>query len=598
MVQAIGGTGIAVGLAGCGGQQAASADDEEDDTATPQPENVEVDQSGEPKDEALTVAQWAVPRDSQYNVWNGKNDGEARRVLFDRFMQYNLSGQEYEGYAVSDWSFEGRTLKLTVRDGLTWHDGDAVTGTDVMIQLKLDMYTGASLKNYVDDVAEAVTAPDERTAQIEFAQDVNEDVVLAHIQPTRLRAKESVYGEFLEKIETAGSDEEEADAIAELQNFTDPEPVGNGPFRWEDADSRRTLVTKYEDHPDADNINFPKMEYLYLPENSQRWDALINGKTDGSATLFMPKNKLSQLPDHVRVGLIPRHWGMGLVFNLENEHFGKPEVRKAIAHVINRENVAKNSGAGTESKLPVEIPSGLTGAFNDEIENGWLSGVADTFDRYEPDTDKAASLLREAGYEKQNGAWVDENGEALNAPVKGPAGFTDWVAGAETLVSNLKDFGIKSQLLAKDTATYWGKDYADGDFALALQGWANYNQSYPYFHFDWIYASHDATDIWNVPSEFEVPPLDDPQGSPQTVVPADMVSDLSQATGNEADRLIQELAWVTNQTLPVLPIQEKLAQTFLTDDDWNVPPRDSPRLQYYWPTSWLPRQGRWSAKRE
>ncbi|WP_129114597.1 ABC transporter substrate-binding protein [Halegenticoccus tardaugens] len=596
-VSGVGATGIAAGLAGCGGQQAAEPADE-GNVGTPLPDEAEVQHDGEPQDDTLSLAQWAVPRDSQYNVWNAKNDGEARRMLFDRLMEYNLEEQEYKGYAVSDWAFEGRTLTLTVRDGLTWHDGDAVTGTDVAMQLKFDMYTGGSLGNYVDDVAADVTTPDDRTARIEFSQDINEEVVLAHLQPVRLRAKESIYGEFLDAIESAESEDEEGDAVADLQNYSEPEPIGNGPFAWESADSQRTLLTKFEDHPDVDNVNIPQVEYLYLPENSQRWDALINGKIDGEATLFMPENKVNQLPDSARIGLIPRHWGMGVVFNLEDEQFGDVRVRKAIAHVINRENVAMNSGAGTDSKLAVEIPSGLTGAFNDEIKDQWLDGVVDQFDRYEPDEEKATTLLRDAGYEKDGDSWVDGNGDPLRAPVKGPQGFTDWIAGAETLVSNLKEFGIQSELIAKDTSTYWGKDYDEGDFVLALQGWASYDQSYPYFHFDFIYRSYDAEDVWNVPSEVEVPPMDDPDGSTETVAPADLVSDLSRADGDEADELIRELAWITNQTLPVLPIQEKLAQTFVTDDDWNVPPADSAELQQYWPTEWLPRKGRWTAKRE
>lgn len=601
VLSAVGAAGIA-GLAGCGGRQSVNTGEQTPEpTATEQSTDGEVNQEGKPLDSALTVAQWAVPSESQYNVYNSKNDAEARRVMFDRLLYYNLSSQEYEGYAVSDWEFSGDAIDLTVRDGYTWHDGDEVTARDLEIQLKLDMYTGGSLADYVSDISEAVSTSGDKTVRMEFESEVNRDVVLAFIQPKRFRTKESVYGEYLDAIEAASSEDARSEAIADLQAFSDTEPIGNGPFQWEDADSQRTLVTKYEDHPDADSINFPEMEYRYLESNQKRWSALQNGQTDGSATLFMPENQLNQLPDSVRVGLIPRHWGMGLVFDLEHDDFGQRAVRQAVAHVINRKDVAANSAAGTESKLGVEVPSGLTGAFSGNVKDVWLDGVADDFDDYsfgESGTDAAATLLEDAGYEKQDGTWTNtETGEPLEAPIKGPAGFTDWVAGAETIVAQLKEFGIESELIAKESSTYWGQDYANGNFVIGLQGWANYDQSYPYFHFDWMYRSSDATEYWNVPETFEEVPSRDGNGA-STVTPSEQISALSRADEAEAAELIQELAWVTNQTLPTVPVMEKLAQTFLTSDEWNVPPRNSEKLQTYWPTEWLPRRGDWTAKRE
>jgi peptide/nickel transport system substrate-binding protein len=488
-------------------------------------------------DERLTFAQWAVPQDSQYNPWNGQNFAEGRRMLFDRFMKYNLATQEYSGYLIQDWEVTEETVTLTVREGQTWHDGTDVTATDVVNQIKLDIYNGGSLGNFVapEDmgaVSERVTAPDETTVEITLAEPANETVLLSYIQPKYLVAHEETYGEFVTALDEAGNEDERSQALADLTNDTTPEPVGCGPFQFEDADSQRTLLTKYEDHPDADNINYPEVEYLYKPQNQGRWNSLINHETDGSATLFMPKNRLDQLPDSMQVSLIPRHWGMGLVFNFEEEPVDDVRVRKAIAHVVNRENAALNSGAGTESKIPVTYPSGLTGEFNNQVEGGWLEGTTDAFDTYgvgESQTDEAATLLEDAGFEKVDGTW-ERDGEALELPIKGPSGFSDWVTGVETIVSDLQDFGIEAESVMLDNSTYWGSDYPDGNFVVGLQGWASYDQSYPYFHFDWIFNSWDAENAWSVPGEFEAPVLHDEERDGETVTPTDLVSELSTAT--------------------------------------------------------------------
>lgn len=485
-------------------------------------------------DDRLTVAQWAVPKDSQYNPWNGKNFAEPRRMLFDRFMRYNLANQKYTGYLITDWKLDGKTFTLTVREGQKWHDDTPVTATDVVNQIKLDVYNGGDLGQFVapedkGKVADRVTAPDKSTVELTLAEEVNEDILLAYLQPKYLVAHEETYGEFVTRLDEAGSSDERSSILGELTSKTVPEPVGCGPFKFEDADTQRTLLSKFEGHPDADNINFPESEFLYKPSNQSRWNSLINEETDGSATLFVPKNKLNQLPDSVQTSLIPRHWGLGLVFNQKRDPVSDPNVRKAIAHVVNREDVAANSGAGTNSKIAVTYPSGLTSEFSNQVKGTWLKGVENEFETYgrgASQTEKAASLLEKSGYKKEGGTWK-KNGKALRIPVKGPAGFSDWVAGAQTVVSQLQQFGIKAEAVMKDTSTYWGKDYPNADFVVGLQGWASYDQSYPYFHYKFLYDSTDSKEYWNVPSEVTAPVLHKDVRNGETVKPASLVSKLS-----------------------------------------------------------------------
>ncbi|MFB6126211.1 MAG: ABC transporter substrate-binding protein [Halolamina sp.] len=485
-------------------------------------------------DDRLTLAQWAVPADSQYNTWNGQNFGEAHRLLFDRFMKYNLATQEYSGYAIQEWSVDGETVTLTLREGMTWHNGDDVTATDVANQIKLDIYNGGSLGDFVapEDmgaVSDRVVAVDDATVELTLARSANETVLLSYLQPKFLVAHDGTYGEFVAALDEASTEDERSQALSDLTSYTKPEPVGSGPFQFEDADSQRTLLRKFESHPDADNVNFPEAEYLYKPQNQGRWNSLINEETDGSATLFMPKNRLDQLPDSVQVSLIPRHWGLGLVFNFEKEPVDDRRVRKAIAHVVNRENVAANSGAGTDSKVAVSYPSGLTGEFNDQVQGAWLDGVVDEFDTYgraSSQTEQAAELLRDAGYTKEDGTWT-KDGEPLTIPIKGPSGFSDWVAGANTVVAQLKDFGIDAESVMQDTSTYWGRDYSNGNFVVGLQGWASYDQSYPYFHFDWLFNSWDAANAWHIPEEFEAPMLYEEERDGEMVTPSRLVSELS-----------------------------------------------------------------------
>ncbi|WP_224338068.1 ABC transporter substrate-binding protein [Haloprofundus halobius] len=479
-------------------------------------------------DDTLTLAQWINPQDAQYNDWNPEGGAEVDRMVYDRFMSYNIVEAEYDGYAISDWEFDGDSISLTLRDGLVWHDGDEATGQDVANQIKLDMYTGGSLSDYVDDVAESVSV-DGNSVTLQFNETLNEQIILSLLQPKYLAAKDSIFGEYVELYDNAENEDEEAAAYEELSSMTLEEPVGTGPFSFEDADSRRALATKFEDHPDADQVEVENVEYLFMPENQNRWTSLQEGEMDGDATLFMPQNQVDQLPDHVQISLLPRHWGMGLIFQHDDDHMGKREVRQAIAHAVDRDAVAQYSSANTDSKLGVSYPCGLTGDFSGKVEDEWLDGVTDQFNQYAYDTDRAAELLEEAGYSEDGDGWVDENGNSLEVPIKVPSGFSDWVSAAETIVSNLNDFGVASEMITRENGAYFGTDLPDGDFVVACEGWASYDHVYPYFHFDHIYTggSTSLQSVANFPEEYEVSPLHDDIREGGTVDPTELIDSLA-----------------------------------------------------------------------
>ncbi|QCS45098.1 ABC transporter substrate-binding protein (plasmid) [Natrinema versiforme] len=483
-------------------------------------------------DDTLSVTQWDVPDDCQYNPWNTRGDAEPRRNLFDRFMSFNIVTGEYEGYAVSDWEYDGQTIDLTVRDGLTWHDGDDVVAQDIVNQIKLDMYAGSTLGDLVSNIPTDVEVVDDATARITFEGEINERIVLGYLQPTRLIAKNSEYGEYVEQFDDAENEDEEIAVLSDLQEWSVPEPIGSGPFAFEDADTQRTLLAKFDDHPDADNINFDYLEHRYMPSNERRWNALQNGELDGEATLFMPQNQVNQLPDDMQVAHVPRHWGMGLMFNHDDEHIGKLQVRQAIAHVVDRELVAGNADSGTGTKLGVSYPSGITGDFSNRVEEEWLDGVVDQFNEYETDTGRAEELLQDAGYTKEGGTWVDETGSELTVPIKVPQGFSDWVTAVQTVVDQLDEFGIAAETLTRDDGTYWGQDVPESDFVIATEGWANYDQTYPYYHFDHLYGGGDGSvqDNANFPDEFDVEVLHDDVRDSSTVDPTTIIESLAKVT--------------------------------------------------------------------
>lgn len=586
----------AVGIAGCSGgdntNEMTTQTSKKDDGQTQTKED-----GKQPAEPNLTTEIRLPPADAQFNAYNPKQFADPPSTyIFDNFMYFNLGELKYSGYAISDYSFEARSATLTIRDGLKWHNGDTVTAEDVATKLKLDMYTGGPLKSFVDDVSGAITVENEKTVKVSLSQQVNNDIKLSLIHNKTLDTKADVFKKHVEAFEDASSSDETDQAIADLSSRVIKKPIGTGPFQFDRVEAQTMYLKKFDDHPDAGNINFNEVNFPFYDSDPVVWEAAINGEIDILSPMFTPGSKLNQFDDSWQhFSLIPNHWGMGIVINHNNEHFSKPKVRQAMMHAMDRDAAAKNGGGGAPIKVGVDVPSGLTGQVNGQIKGKWLKGVYDQFNKYPVDHEKGAQLMREAGYEKSNGKWVDSSGAPVKAHLNAP-GWGDWVSAAEVCISNLKDFGFDAKITTQDTNTYLGQTYSSGNFDLGLMGWTEGERPYPFFHFDWLYNSSDAKDIWHVPETFEVPPLGEPSGTKETVNPVELNAQLAKASGEEETELIHKLSWITNQVLPALPIQEKIGQSYFSTDNWNAPPADSNKHQTFWPDSWLPRFGDFTAK--
>ena len=66
-----------------------------------------------------------VPSNLHVNPMGTQNyDWIAGNHIFERFAAYNFSTQEFELAGLSDWSFDGTTVTLTLRDDLAWDHAD------------------------------------------------------------------------------------------------------------------------------------------------------------------------------------------------------------------------------------------------------------------------------------------------------------------------------------------------------------------------------------------------------------------------------------------------------------------------------------------
>lgn len=506
----------------------------------------------------LVSATNVVPTQFQYNSYNPNNIGLNQvPTLADQLAWLNPNLMEFEPGAASDWSVEGQTATVTLQEGQTWHNGDDVTAEDLVIKLRIGEYFEDPVWDYLDSVEEV----DSRTVELSLSEEVNNFIFQDTLLSMSLNTPRHLYREHLDDLENASSDSQVEQKMGEISQLAIEEPFGNGPFAVDDVNTQASNLSKHDGHPSSGDINFDSVKNNYYGENQGIWQGLIHQEVD-AAGVATPPEVVEQFPSAVEQHVNPVYRGMALYFNYQDDVFSDVRVRKAIAHVINRDRAATNAhpeywGVETLTGMPQTEPH--------------LEGVVDDFETYTGGEERATELMQEAGYERSGGNWVDSDGNTLSFPFRAPAGFSDWVTGSQTLVSQVGDFGFEAELLTSDIATFFGDYRSEGNFRVLSNYWGGQNP-YPYSGFDRIYGS----DFPDYPDEWEVPmPVGDSSGSMETVNPSEMLAELSVTSGEEANQLIREIAWAINQTLPVIPVWMQIGQGFFNTEDWNVPGEDS-----------------------
>lgn len=536
-----------------------------------------------------------VPKSLQWNPDNVEGSAQiSQYAMFDPFAKFNFAKDKLEPYAITEWTHGDKSLELKLRDGLTWANGDTVTSGDIATQLRLGTYTGAPYASYT----KSIETPDEKTTVMNFDAKINPKVIELNIFPNNLvQQKESVFGKYVKQIE-----KDEKKGLRELTSFAWKEPIASGPFKFESAGQQQLVLKTRDDHPDSDKINFDEYVFRYIQGNQATHQALINMSIDSVFSVFTPPKIVNKLPEPVKQIQTSANWGLGLVPNHDHKHAGDRAVRQAIQHIINREQVIKNVGKTT--KTTPKIPTGIV----TRNQKKWLGKAMSDFDTYgksSSQTKKATKVLENAGYSKKDGTWSDSDGNTVRLPIIGPSEWTDWITALETIVDQFKAFGFETTLSTRKFATLNDTVWPKGNFTLAAGPWLPGGPSgaYPYFslHHQLVKVAW-GTFKYNYPAavkqsggsrkDITVPSRTD--SGQLTTNPYKRINEFARSTKESKIKdIIIEQAWVANQDLPMIAVQEKYEQTFITDGkDWNIPKPDADVAQVQWANTWLPRVGK------
>ena len=377
--------------------------------------------------------------------------GEVAKVtnqIFDQLILFTSgSGGALEDGLATDYSLDGESASITLREGVTFHDGEEFTAEDFRATYRrfadesYDYYLGENrsgygpftLGNWVDSV--------------DVMGDYELEIQLTQQYAPFLRNLAMFAASVLSKaqIESLGASPDDQVALG-------TDPIGTGAFALEQIDNSNQRVQLsangdfWGDGPQVDEVVFKT-----ITENSTRVQDVINGDSDITDNLDSQSSQQIEGADTAELlskdGINHGYMAMNMA---RREEFRSKEVRQAIAHAVNTEAIVDDIYEGFASQASQPLPPGVLGRNED-------------LDPYPTDKEQAEELLAEAGQEPF---------EFELATFSNPRGYNPSpIETANQVKSDLEDIGFTVNINQFSTFSSYLEYTSAGNHDACFLGW-------------------------------------------------------------------------------------------------------------------------------
>jgi peptide/nickel transport system substrate-binding protein len=403
------------------------------------------------------------------------SDGESLRAIdqmFEGLVATEEGGTEVEPLLATDWeaSDDGLDWTFNLRDDVTFHDGEPFNAEAVCSNFERWYNFEGSFQNpdatYYWQTVFGGFATQENEAVPEESLYGGCEVVDEHTVTLSITSPSSSFLSALAlsnftfhspaALEQYGANEGEVGddgVFRPTGTYSIEHPTGTGPFMFSEwTRNDRLVMTRNPDYWGEFPGNIETLIFRPIPENAARLQALQTGEIQGY-DLVEPQD-FSTIEENPDLQLLERPaFNVGYVgFAQQNEPLDDIEVRKAIAHAINRQEIVDALYAGQGEVAHQFMPP-------------TLFGYAEDVTQYEYDPELAQQILEDAGYE---------------LPVEITFGFPTDVSrpympdpqrNFEAMVADLEAccFTVNQE------SAIWSPDYlgkaTNGEYGLYLLGW-------------------------------------------------------------------------------------------------------------------------------
>ena len=437
-----------VGLAGCSGKSP-----DTDDSTT------EESQGGTPLTTEINIRKpvsW-TPGDANVNPFASQSDFEywAEYMWWESMTYPNNSGEPI-WWLADDIRLEGGGCDVVIElsDQYTWWDGTPVTAQDMYTTQQIALY-----KDYggPDQVDGSWVLEDEYTLRHKLAGPANPDVQKSSYF-TPLVAKHDYFKSWLQKFEDAGGEDAINSVAQDLDghkiSLADLTEKGLGCGMWQPTQFDPTEVThkKYDDHPRADWTNLDTFNWVLMADNQKSIQALQSGRFDFGDKMLtqVQQNDDLEVFSQFSMGGVPK-----LAINFENKHLARRPVRRAMAYLIDHEELVQIiKGSHGQEYVPHRNSMGMSSTLADQwLSDEFRNSLINYGTKSQPD--KAATVLEDAGYTKDGSVWVGPDGDAVEGLQYLTPPWAIYETIGKYISPKLKEFGFGNKLIVPSGSSFW-----------------------------------------------------------------------------------------------------------------------------------------------
>jgi peptide/nickel transport system substrate-binding protein len=383
----------------------------------------------------------------------------ATGLVYEPLLQFDLaSPPKYTPWLATaySWSNGGDAITFTIRQGVKWNNGTAMTPADVAFTYNYVM-KNAAINLAGLPITSATASGNDVTINFSSAQYLNlQEIAGVPILP------QSVWG-----------------SISSPTTFTDAKPVGTGPYVLKTFTPQGFTLTKNPSYWQASMVKVPSVYFPVYTSNTSALSALYSGAIDWTGN-FIPglqKQFVDTSPAYHHFWEAPGSTN-ALMPNLNQWPTNQLAVRQAISLAVNRNLLASEGEAGLEN--PVTNTSGITLP----TFSAWAGPAASDTVSATGSASAASAVLAKAGYTKDSSGYYSLGGKEVTVTLIAPSAYTDYAAVGSMVAQELKAAGINASFQGISVDS-WNADMADGDFSLA-EHWSN-NGLTPYNLYDnWL----------------------------------------------------------------------------------------------------------------
>jgi len=391
-----------------------------------------------PQDTMLVAADNGSPLfERNFNPYLANKRTAAFYIYEPLVILDNVTGEETPwlstGYELPDPS----TIVFTIRDGVTWQDGEDFTADDVVFTLEMLKDFPATDTQGIWTFIDSVDS-DDSTVTIHLQQP---NVPAAQLIATTLIVPQHIWKD-----------------VDDPASFRNPDPVGTGPYQLGNFAAQQYTVDKYGGYWQADKV---AVEHIILPANNTQLDVATKGY-DWAYSFISDVDNVWVGAGNKNTYWFPPGGTIALFPNLTKAPFDDLNVRTGLSLGLNRAAVGDAAAEGymeeagqTNILLPFQQDD-----LNPDIPNQGL---------ITQDAEAALAAFAKAGYTQQGDQLVDASGTQLALTITTANGYTDWLRGVQEVQRQWGALGIDVKVDTPQPAAYQ-LALRNGAYDLAMGG--------------------------------------------------------------------------------------------------------------------------------